>query len=124
MRSSFTVLKVRGIPIGIHWNWLFVFAIVVWSLATSLFPATYPGLDGSTYVVMALAAALLFFGSVLLHELGHALRAQREGLPIEGITLWLLGGVAHLGELPPSPAAEFRVAIWGPAISAALAALF
>jgi Zn-dependent protease len=110
-RSSFTLLRIRGIPIGVHWNWVFIFAIVVWSLATSLFPATYPNLDGTTYVVMALVAALLFFVSVLLHELGHALRANREGLPIEGITLWLLGGVSHLGELPHDPGAEFRVAV-------------
>lgn len=124
MESSVTVLRVRGIAIGIHWNWLLVFGIVVWSLARSLFPATYPGLDGSTYVAMAVVAALLFFGSILLHELGHALRAQREGIPIRRITLWLLGGVAHLEQLPPSPEAEFRVAIVGPATTAALAAAF
>jgi HSP20 family molecular chaperone IbpA len=124
MQSSVTLLRVRGIPIGVHWNWLLIFALVTWSLASSLFPSTYPGLSGVTYLAMAAAAALLFFASILLHELGHALRAQREGLPIEGITLWLLGGVAHLGELPPSPGAEFRVAILGPAISGALAVAF
>ena len=78
VQFSVTVLRVRRIPIGVHWNWLLVFAIVVWSLATALFPATYPGLDGTTYLVMALVAGVIFFGSVLLHELGHALRAQRE----------------------------------------------
>ncbi|MGH2816348.1 MAG: CBS domain-containing protein, partial [Actinomycetota bacterium] len=77
--SSFTILRVRGIPIGVHWTWLLVFAIVVWSLGTVLFPASYPGLDGATYLAMAVAAALLFFGSVLAHELGHALRALDEG---------------------------------------------
>ncbi len=124
MQSSFTLVRVRGIPIGVHWNWLLVFAIVVWSLATALFPATYPGLDGTTYLVMAVVAGAIFFGSILLHELGHAIRAQREGLKIEGITLWLLGGVSHLGELPQTPGAEFRVAIWGPSVSAALALAF
>ena len=56
---SFPILRVRGIPIGAHWTWLLVFAIVVWSLGTVLFPATYPGLDGATYLGMAVAAALL-----------------------------------------------------------------
>ena len=124
MESSFTLLRVRGIAIGAHWSWLIVFAIVVWSLGTVLFPATYPELDGSTHLVMAMVAAIVLFTSVLLHELGHALRALSEGLPIKGITLWLFGGVAHLGGTPPSPGAEFRVAACGPAVSAALAAGF
>ncbi len=124
MESTFTLLRVRSIPIGVNWSWLFVFAIVVWSLSSALFPATYPGLEGTTYLAMAVVAALLFFGSVLLHELGHALRAVREGMPIDGITLWLLGGVARLRGTPPSPEAEFRVAVWGPAITFALAAAF
>jgi PDZ domain-containing secreted protein/Zn-dependent protease len=118
MDATVQFLRVRGVSIGAHWSWFLIFAIVVWSLATALFPATYPGLDGTTYLVMALAAAALFFGSVLAHELGHALRGIREGLPIEGITLWLLGGVARLGGTPPSPGAEFRVAIFGPLITA------
>jgi PDZ domain-containing secreted protein/Zn-dependent protease/CBS domain-containing protein len=122
--SSFTILRVRGIPIGVHWTWLLVFAIVVWSLGTVLFPATYPGLDGATYLAMAVAAALLFFGSVLAHELGHALRALDEGQQIEGITLWLFGGVARLRGSPHSPGTELRVAAAGPAVSVALAALF
>lgn len=124
MESTFTLFKVRGIAIGVNWSWLLVFAFVVWSLAQALFPATYPGLGGTTYLFMALVAAVAFFGSVLLHELGHALRAQREGMPIKGITLWLFGGVAHLAGSPPSAGAEFRVAIFGPIISAVLTAGF
>ena len=124
MESTFILFKVRGIAIGVNWSWLLVFALIVWSLAQALFPATYPGLGGTTYLFMALVAAVAFFGSVLLHELGHALRAQREGMPIKGITLWLFGGVAHLAGSPPGPGAEFRVAIFGPLISAVLAAGF
>ncbi|MDQ3896568.1 MAG: site-2 protease family protein, partial [Actinomycetota bacterium] len=124
MESTFKLLRVRGIQIGVHWSWLFVFAIVVWSLARALFPATYPNLEGSTYVAMAVAAAVIFFASVLLHELGHALRAVREGVAIEGITLWLLGGVARLRGNPPSPLAEFRVAICGPLVTFLLTVAF
>lgn len=100
--SSFTILRVRGIPIGVHWTWLLIFAIVVGSLGTVLFPATYPGLDGAPYLATAVAAALLFFGLVLAHELGHALRTLDEGQHIEGITLWLF--VARLRACPNSPA--------------------
>ncbi|HVL05825.1 MAG TPA: CBS domain-containing protein [Acidimicrobiales bacterium] len=124
MESTFTLVRVRGIPIGVHWSWLFVFAIVVWSLTTALFPATYPGLDGWVYLTMAAVSALVLFSSVLLHELGHALRGLREGLPIEGVTLWLLGGVAKMRGNPPSAGSEFRVAICGPVVSLALAAAF
>ena len=124
MESTFTLVRVRGIPIGVHWSWLFVFAIVVWSLATALFPATYPGLDGWVYLAMAGVSAVVLFSSVLLHELGHALRALREGLPIEGITLWLLGGVAKMRGNPPSAGSEFRVAICGPVVSLGLAVAF
>lgn len=124
MESSFTLMRVRGIPIGAHWSWLLVFTIVVWSLATALFPATYPGLDGSTYVLMAVVSATVFFASVLLHELGHALRGVREGVEIDGITLWVLGGVARLRSHPSSPPAEFRIAICGPLVTLGLAAGF
>ena len=97
---------------------------MVWSLATVLFPATYPGLDGATYLAMAAAAAVLFFTSVLAHELGHALRAVREGERIDGVTLWLFGGVARLRGQPDSPGAEFRTAAAGPAATVVLVAVF
>ena len=73
MASSFTIMRVRGIPIGVHWSWLIIVGIFVWSLTKVLYPAAYPGLDGATYLGMGVATALLFFGSVLLHELSHAL---------------------------------------------------
>jgi PDZ domain-containing secreted protein/Zn-dependent protease/CBS domain-containing protein len=124
MESSFRIARVGGIEIGASWSWLLVVAIVVWSLAASLFPATYPDLSGGTHIVMALVTAVLFFASILLHELGHARRALREGVPIEGITLWLFGGVAKLGGNPPSAGAAFRVAALGPVVSAVLAVVF
>jgi PDZ domain-containing secreted protein/Zn-dependent protease len=121
VESTVRFFRVRGIPVGAHWSWLFVFALVVWSLSTSLFPATYPGLDGSTYLFMGLAASVLFFGSVVLHELGHTFVALAEGMRIRGISLWLFGGVAHAESRFSSPAAEFKTAIAGPLVSAGLA---
>jgi PDZ domain-containing secreted protein/Zn-dependent protease/CBS domain-containing protein len=124
MESTFTITRIRGIPIGVNWSWLFVFALVVWSLTTRLFPQTYPGLSGTGYVVMGVLAAVLFFASILLHELGHAFQALKEGMRIQGITLWLLGGVAKFTGTFPSPGAEFRIAIAGPVVSVAIAVAF
>ncbi len=124
MNSTLRLGRIAGVPVGLNWTWLFIFGLFVWSLAASVFPSTNPGLATATYVAMAVAAALLFFGSLLLHELGHALQARREGVEIEGITLWLLGGVARFRGLFPSAGAEFRIAIAGPLVTAALAASF
>jgi Zn-dependent protease/CBS domain-containing protein len=124
MNRTLQLGRVAGIRVGLNWTWLFVFAFFVWSLAASVFPATNPGLATSTYLVMALCAALLFFASLLLHELGHALRARREGMEIDGITLWLLGGVARFRGMFPSAGAEFRIALAGPVVTALLAGVF
>lgn len=94
-----------------------MFALITWSLASAVFPEQNPGLSKGTYVAMAVVAALLFFGSLLLHELGHAVRARREGMEIEGITLWLFGGVARFKGEFPSAGAEFRIAIAGPLVT-------
>ena len=124
MTSSFELGRVAGIRIGINWSLLVVFALIVWSLAAGVFPDQNPGLSDGTYLGMALAAAVLFFGSVLLHELGHAVQARREGMEIDGITLWLFGGVARFKGMFPSAGAELRIAIAGPAVSLALGFLF
>ena len=124
MGSSFRILKVRGISIGAHWSWLLVFGLVSYSLANDLFPSSYPDLAEGTYLVMGLAAAVIFFASIVLHELGHAFQALKEGMKIGDITLWLFGGVARFEGMFPSAGAEFRVAIAGPAVSLVLAIAF
>ena len=124
MESSFTVLRLRGIPIGAHWSWLLVAGLVVWSLSQSLFPSSYPGLSEATYLAMGVVAGILFFAAILAHELGHAFAALREGMEIDGITLWLFGGVARFRGMFASPGAEFRIAIAGPLVSVAIAVLF
>lgn len=124
MERSLTLLRVKGIPIGINWSWLFIAVLLAWLLGSALFPATHPGLEGGVYLAMAVAAVLLFFLSILLHELAHALVGLREGVKIEGITLWLLGGVARFRGGVPDPRTEFRMTIVGPLTSLALAAAF
>ena len=124
MNPTFQLGRIGGIRIGINWSWLIVFALIVWSLASGVFPSTTPGFSDGEYIALAVAAALLFFASLLLHELGHALQARREGVEIEGINLWLFGGVAQFKGDFPSAGAEFRIAIAGPLVSLALGVLF
>jgi Zn-dependent protease len=124
MGSSLTLGRIAGIRVGVHWSWLVVFALMVWTLSTGVFPETNPDLGDGAQVALAIVASVVFFASVLLHELGHAVQARRERIEIEGITLWLFGGVASLRGGFQSAGAEFRVAVAGPIVSLALAILF
>jgi Zn-dependent protease/CBS domain-containing protein len=122
--TSIELGRIFGIRIGINWSWLVVLALIVWTLASGIFPATNPGLSDGTYLAMAIAASVLFFSALLLHELGHAVQARREGMEIDGITLWLFGGVAKFKGMFPNAGAEFRIAIAGPLVSLGLGLLF
>ena len=115
--SSFRLGRIAGIEVGVNWSWLVVFALITWSLASGVFPSQDPGHSNATYVAMAVVAALLFFVSLLGHELGHAVTARREGMELDGITLWLFGGVARFKGMFPSAAAELKIALAGPAVS-------
>ena len=123
MTATFRLGRIGGVEIGINWSWLAIVALLTWSLAAGVFPETNPGLSDATYAVMAAIAVPVFFACLLAHELGHALQARREGVEIEGITLWLFGGVARFRGRFPSAGAEFRIAIAGPLVSAALGAV-
>jgi Zn-dependent protease len=124
VRDSITIGRIAGISFGVNWSWLIVFALIAWTLATRIFPESNPGLSDGAYVAMAVIAGLVFFTSLLLHELGHALQARRDGVEIEGITLWLFGGVAKFKSMFPTAGAEFRIAIAGPLVSLVLGLLF
>ena len=124
MQSTFKLGRVAGVEIGINWTWLAVFALTAWTLADGVFPETNPGLGAGTYWTMGIVAALVFFVSILAHELGHAVQARREGMEIDGITLWLFGGVARFRGQFPSAGAEFRIAIAGPVVTLVLAGAF
>src|ERR687896_1153530 len=124
MTSSIELGRIAGIRIGINWSWLVVFALIVWSLAVQVFPEDGDGLGDGAYFAMAVVAAVLFFASLLAHELGHAIQARRDGMEIDGITLWLFGGVAKFKGMFPSAGAEFRIAIAGPLVSLLLGLFF
>lgn len=124
MRTSIRLGRFFGIPVGLSWSVLIIAAVLTLSLGTALLPASAPGASGAAYFVAAAVAAVLFFASLLAHELAHAVVARRNGVRVEGITLWLLGGVARLGSEAKSAGAELRIAAVGPAASFALAAGF
>jgi len=116
--------RIGGVQVRVSWSWLVIFALIVWTLADGVFPSQNPGLSRGTHLAMAIVAALLFFVSILLHELGHAWQARREGLEVDGITLWLFGGVSQFKSGFPSAGAEFRIAIAGPLVSLVLGGTF
>jgi Zn-dependent protease/predicted transcriptional regulator len=120
MNGNIVLGRVGGVEVRINWSWLVIFALIVWSLAAGVFPSQNPGLSDGAYLAMAIVAALLFFASLLLHELGHAWQARREGMEIDGITLWLFGGVSQFKTRFPSAGAEFRIAVAGPLVSLVL----
>lgn len=116
--------RLFGIEVRIDYSWFIVFGLVLWTLAAGYFPQTFPGQEKLVYWVMGLVSAVLLFGSVLAHELSHAVVAQREGLQVPRVTLFIFGGIAHLGRDPASPGAEFRIAVIGPVTSFVLAGVF
>ena len=124
MTASLRLGRIAGIPIGASWSVLLIALLVGWPLAGTVLPGLAPGLAPSAYWLAGAVATALFLGSLLAHELGHALVARRAGLRVRGITLWLLGGVAQLEDEPASPRDDLRVAIVGPAVSLGLAVGF
>jgi Zn-dependent protease len=118
---SIQLARIFGIRIGVDPSWFLVLFLVIWSLSGS-YKDLYPG-HGTKAFVLATISALLFFASVVLHELGHAVVAMRNGIGITGIDLWLFGGLARMKSETKTPGEEFRVAIAGPAVTAAIAAL-
>lgn len=124
MNGNIDLGRIAGVRVRIHWSLLVVFTLIVWSLGSGVFPSQNPGHSDGVYLAMAVAAAVLFFASLLLHEFGHARQALREGMEIEGITLWLFGGVAQFKGRFPSAGAEFRVAGAGPVVSLVLGIVF
>jgi len=124
MTSSVRLGRIAGIELGVNWSWLIAAVLFTWVLADGVFPQTNPGLGDGVYLAMALVAVVVFFASLVAHEFGHALQARREGVAIDGITLWVFGGVAKLAGPFPTPEAELRIALAGPAVSLVLGLVF
>ncbi len=118
------LFRLAGVSVAIDYSWLIIFALVLWGLSAGYFPEQYPGFATSSYWIVGLIATLLFFASVLIHEMSHAWVANRMGEKVSRITLFIFGGMAHLSGEPDSPASAFKIAGIGPLTSLALGALF
>lgn len=117
MPGSIRIFSIGGISIEINLSWLIIVALLTSYLALEWFPFAAGGYPAVTYWTMGLLAALLFFASVLVHELAHSLIARARGLPVKSITLFIFGGVSDIEREPQSPGVEFQMAFAGPLTS-------
>ncbi|HEY3375159.1 MAG TPA: site-2 protease family protein [Candidatus Aquicultor sp.] len=124
MESGIRIGKILGIDISLDYSWFVIFALITFGLAFALFPQLAPDLNSTTYVILGLITSVLFFASVLLHEIMHSLVAKRYGMKIEGIRLMIFGGVSQLSDEPHSAGVEFKMALAGPLTSIILGGIF
>jgi Zn-dependent protease/CBS domain-containing protein len=122
--TSVRLGRVAGIEVGVHWSLAIVFVLIVWTLAGQVLPEVVPDQPQPAYWLVSALAAVLFYVSLLSHEMGHALVARRLGVKVDGITLWIFGGVARLRGDASTPGTEARIAIAGPLVSLVVAILF
>lgn len=123
MGGDIRIGRIAGIDIKLHWSLLVIFLLITWSLATGGYAEAPSGGTPAAWAAAVVATAL-FFAALLAHELGHAILARRKGLEVEGITLWIFGGVSSLKGEAHDPTDEFRIAVIGPLVSLAAAAVF
>src|SRR5690242_17849774 len=123
-RHAIPLGRVFGIVIDLDYSWFLVFGLFTWVLAVSYFPSEFKNWNSAEYWLMGGLTAVMFFVSVLLHELGHSVVAMRYKVPVSRITLFIFGGVSQIAGEAPSASAEFQIAVVGPLTSFALAALF
>lgn len=124
MGGNIRIGSIRGIPLYISTSWIIVFVLFLWTFAASYFPGRYPNWSGTAYFSAALVTVVLFFASVVAHELGHATIAARTGIKTRRIVLLPIGGVAEIEREAEKPSEEFAIAVAGPITSAILGAAF
>ena len=117
------LFKLLGFEVNIDLSWIIIAGLITWSLAAWIFPNMSPGLSEATYWYMGIVGALGLFASIVAHEFCHSIVARRFGMPMKGITLFIFGGVAEMGDEPPTAKAEFFMAIVGPLSSIAIGAI-
>jgi Zn-dependent protease/predicted transcriptional regulator len=123
-KDGIPIGRLFGIAIRLHYSWFVIFAIMIWGLSRDYFPAVYPHWSTAVSITAGIATSLLFFASLLAHELMHSLVAQRHGIPVKAITLFLFGGVSQISEEPHDARTEFRIAVAGPLTSLILGGIF
>lgn len=124
MGSAFNLGRIFDIQFRLHYTWFIIFLLITFSLSWQVFPALYPGWTGLTYWIIGIVTSLLFFASVVAHELAHSLVARFYGIPVKGITLFIFGGVAQMAREAARPGVELKMAAAGPACSLVIGGLF
>lgn len=124
MGATFSLGRLAGVRVGVHWSVLVIFFVIAFGLALGRLPDAHPDHPAWRYWIVGLATSVVFLLSVLAHEISHALVARRNGIDVEDITLWMLGGAARLKGEAPSPGAEFRIAGVGPLVSLVVGVVF
>ncbi len=122
--GSFTLGRIHGIEIRVHWSWLLIVGFLTWSLAADVIGPTNPHWTLEQAWLAAAGVSVLFFASILIHELAHSFVAQARGMSVPSITLFVFGGVSGMSEEMRNAGDEFRIAIVGPLTSWALALVF
>jgi Zn-dependent protease/CBS domain-containing protein len=117
VRDTVRLGRIAGVPVGVHWGVLAIAVLLTAGLGASQLPDAAPGYPTALYWVVGAGTAVVFLASVLAHEVSHAVVARREGVAVDGITLWMFGGVARLESESPTPAADLRIAGAGPLVS-------
>lgn len=115
---------IGGVRVGLNWSLVIVFGLIAWSMAGGLLPREAPGRTAGAYALVGIAAAAVFLLCLLAHELAHSIVARKAGIEVEGIVLWLFGGVSRFGSEALTPQAELRISVVGPLTSLGLAVSF
>src|SRR6266581_1432789 len=124
MNENLSLGRIFGIHVGLNWSLLVVAALIAWSLATSLLPSASPSQTSSAYWTAGVISAFVFLASLLAHELAHSVVAVRRGVKVEGITLWLFGGVSRFSSETNSPGSQALITFVGPLMSLVLGVVF
>lgn len=123
-RHTIPIGRIFGVPIDLDYSWFLIAGLITWAMAANYYPAEFKGGSPGQYWLMGVVTAVLFFASIVVHELAHSWVAMRYKIPVHRITLFIFGGVSQIAGEPPNAGAEFLIAVVGPLTSFALAALF
>src|SRR3982075_2192964 len=124
MNENLSLGRIAGIHVGLNWSLLVIGALIAWSLATGILPSAAPGQTASAYWTAGVVSAFVFLASLLAPALAHSVVATRRGVKVEGITLWLFGGVSRFSSETASPGAQALITFVGPLTSLLLGIVF
>ena len=121
---SIQILKIKNIPIKLHFTLIFIFVFLSWTLSSGFMPHYYPNLTRTEYVVMGVTGAIILFVSVLVHELAHSILSTKYGVKVNQIILFIFGGISDIKEETRDFRKEFKIAVIGPLTSFGLGGIF